>query len=115
MLGRGGMGVVYKARQKALNRWVALKMLVAGRFAGSEELARLRRETMVLASLRHVNIVQVYDAGDVEGWPYFTMEFIEGGSLAQKLSGTPQPTRQAAAAGEALRGDRQERRSSEVA
>jgi serine/threonine-protein kinase len=97
VLGRGGMGVVYKARQHALGRSVALKMLLLGPVAGSAELGRFRRETMALACLRHANIVQVYDAGDVEGRPYFAMEFVEGGSLAQKLAGTPQPARQAAA------------------
>src|SRR5262245_20253861 len=97
VLGQGGMGVVYKARQRALDRVVAVKMLPAGPFAGPPELGRFRRETAALASLRHPNIVQVYDAADVEGRPYFTMELIEGGSLAQKLSGTPQPARQAAA------------------
>src|SRR5262249_42083197 len=90
-LGQGGVGVVYQARQCALDRRVALKMLLAGPFAGPRELGRFRRETAALACLRHPNIVQVYDAGDVEGRPYFTMELIEGGSLAQQLSGTPQP------------------------
>jgi serine/threonine-protein kinase len=97
VLGHGGMGVVYKARQRALDRPVAVKMLLAGPFAGPRELGRFRRETAALACLRHPNIVQVHDAGDVEGRPYFTMELVEGGSLAQKLSGTPQPARQAAA------------------
>src|SRR5262249_61392278 len=93
MLGSGGVGVVYRARQRALDRPVAIKMLLAGPFASSQELGRFRRETAALACLRHPNIVQVFDAGDVEGRPYFAMELVEGGSLAQKLSGTPQPAR----------------------
>jgi serine/threonine-protein kinase len=96
VLGRGGMGVVLKARQVRLNRPVALKMLLAGGCAGPHELARFQREAEAVAALRHANIVQVYDVGDHEGWPYFTMEFVEGGSLAQKLAGVPQPAHQAA-------------------
>jgi serine/threonine-protein kinase len=97
VLGRGGMGVVYKARHPRLNRTVALKMLLAGPYAGPGELERFLREAETVAGLRHANIVQVHEAGDVDGRPYFTMEFVEGGSLAQKLGGTPQPARQAAA------------------
>ena len=97
LLGRGGMGLVYKARHLRLNRFVALKMLIAGAYAGPHERARFQREAEAVAGLRHANIVQVYDVGDHEGWPYFTMEFLEGGSLAQALAGTPQPARQAAA------------------
>jgi tetratricopeptide (TPR) repeat protein len=97
LLGRGGMGVVYKARHLRLNRFVALKMLIAGAYAGPRERARFQLEAESVASLRHANIVQVYDVGEHEGWPYFTMELLEGGSLAQALAGTPQPARQAAA------------------
>ena len=96
-LGRGGMGIVYKARHLRLNRFVALKMLITGAYAGPRERARFQREAEAVAGLRHANIVQVYDVGDHEGWPYFTMELLEGGSLAQAVAGTPQPARQAAA------------------
>jgi formylglycine-generating enzyme required for sulfatase activity len=97
VLGRGGMGVVYRARHLRLGRLVALKMTLAGTCAGPDERARFRREAEAVAALRHPNLVQVYDAGDWAGRPYFTMELIEGGSLAQRLAGTPQPVRQAAA------------------
>jgi serine/threonine protein kinase len=95
-LGRGGMGVVYKARQVALLRTVALKMVLNGAHAGPKELARFRAEAAVIARLQHPNIVQVYDIGEAEGRPYFALEFVAGGSLAQHLHGTPQPTRPAA-------------------
>ena len=97
LLGRGGMGLVYRARHLRLNRLVALKMLLAGSYAGPHERARFQREAEAVAGLRHANIVQVYDVGDHDGCPYFTMELLEGGSLAQALAGTPQPARQAAA------------------
>ena len=97
ILGRGGMGVVYKAWHLRLNRAVAVKMLLAGVYARTEELERFLREAEAVAGLRHVNVVQVHDVGDLNGQPYFTMEFVEGGSLAQKLAGMPQPAGQAAA------------------
>src|SRR4051794_16784509 len=97
LLGRGGMGVVYKARHRRLNRLVALKMLIAGAHAGPAERARFQREAEAVANLCHANIVAVYDVGDHEGCPYFTMELLEGGSLAQALAGTPQSAGQAAA------------------
>ncbi len=97
VLGRGGMGVVYKAWHHRLNRAVALKMLLSGAYARPEELQRFLREAEAVAGLNHANIVQVHDVGGLEGRPYFTMELVEGGSLAQKVAGTPQPARQAAA------------------
>jgi eukaryotic-like serine/threonine-protein kinase len=96
LLGRGGMGVVYRARHLRLNRAVALKMLLAGPCARPEELERFLREAQAVAGLRHPNIVQVYDVGDVEGRPYFTMELVEGGNLADQIQGVPQPARRAA-------------------
>src|SRR5262245_5875285 len=72
LLGRGGMGIVYKARHLRLSRFVALKMLIAGAYAGLHERARFQREAEAVACLRHTNIVQVYDVGDHQGCPYFT-------------------------------------------
>jgi serine/threonine-protein kinase len=95
VLGHGGMGIVYKARHLKLNRVVALKMLLTGTYAGAHELARFLQEAKSVAGLRHANIVQVHDVGDGEGRPYFTMEFLEGGNLAQTIAGQPQPARQA--------------------
>src|SRR5262249_221680 len=97
VLGRGGMGGVYGARHLRLGRLVALKMALAGSYAGAHERERFRREAEAVAALRHPNVVQVYDVGDADGRPYFTMELMEGGSLARKLAGAPQPARQAAA------------------
>jgi eukaryotic-like serine/threonine-protein kinase len=96
VLGSGGMGIVYKARHEKLNRVVALKMLRAGHFATSNELTRFTREFQAIAELRCAHIVQVHDVGDVDGRPYFTMEFVDGGSLAEQLKGKPQSARHAA-------------------
>jgi serine/threonine protein kinase len=95
-LGRGGMGVVYKARQLGLHRTVALKMILTGFQAGLKDLARFRAEAAALARLQHPNIVQIYDFGEAAGRPYFVLEFVAGGSLAQHLQGKPQPVRPAA-------------------
>jgi serine/threonine-protein kinase len=97
VLGHGGAGVVYRARHLRLNRAVALKVLLAGPFARPEERGRFLREAEAAAGLRHPNIVQVHDCGEFDGRPFFTMEYVEGGTLSQKLSGTPLPARDAAA------------------
>src|SRR5262249_18520365 len=94
-LGRGGMGVVYKARQRGLNRIVAIKMILAAAHAGPKELARFSHEAEVVAQLHHPHIVQIYEVGNADGRPFFSLEFVPGGSLASQLDGTPWPVRQA--------------------
>ncbi|MGL4555724.1 MAG: protein kinase domain-containing protein, partial [Gemmataceae bacterium] len=83
-LGRGGMGVVYKARQVALNRVVAIKMMRGG-YAGDETRARFRREAEAVARLQHPNILQIFELGEHGGDPFIAMEFCDGGSLAGRL------------------------------
>ena len=90
------MGVVFRARHLRLNRIVALKMALAGGYASPSERERFQREAVAVAALRHPNVVQIHDVGDSDGRPYFTMEFVDGGSLAERLSGTPMPAYQAA-------------------
>jgi hypothetical protein len=96
LLGRGGMGLVFRATQKALKRHVALKIVVSGAQAGAEERARFRTEAEAVARLHHPGIVQVYEVGEQAGCPYVVLEFVSGGSLAQQLDGTPMPPRRAA-------------------
>jgi predicted Ser/Thr protein kinase len=95
-LGRGGMGVVFLARQMALKRLVALKMLLAGPYAAPAERARFEAEVEAIARLQHSNLVQVYEVGEQDGRAYFSMEYVDGGSLQDKLKSRPQPARQAA-------------------
>jgi hypothetical protein len=102
VLGRGGMGVVYKARHLALKRVVALKMILAGGHAAPREQARFRIEAEAVARLQHPNIVQVFEIGASDGHPYCALEFVEGGNLASKIAGKPLPPRQAAKLVEAL-------------
>jgi tetratricopeptide (TPR) repeat protein len=101
-LGRGGMGVVYQARQAGLNRVVALKMIRGGPYAGSDAAARFRREAEVVARLQHPNIVQVFEVDEHDGAPFLAMEYVAGGSLGRRLAGAPLPARTAAGLVETL-------------
>jgi WD40 repeat protein len=101
-VGRGGMGVVYRARHEGLNRLVALKMIRPG--GDLEERARFKLEAEAVARLQHPNIVQIFEVGEADGRPYCALEFADGGSLAQKLAARPLPPREAARLVEALAG-----------
>jgi tetratricopeptide (TPR) repeat protein len=95
-LGHGGMGMVYRARQIKLKRLVALKMILPGTKVRSATLGRFRLEAEAVARLQHPNIVQIYEVGEQDGRPFLCLEYAPGGSLAQKLAGTPQPPADAA-------------------
>ncbi|HMN97259.1 MAG TPA: protein kinase [Phycisphaerales bacterium] len=96
VIGSGGMGVVYRARHLRLDRWVAIKMVLLGAYASRDQMECLLREAQDVAALRHPNIVQVYEVGEHGGFPYFAMEFLDGGDLARALNGKPRPAREAA-------------------
>ncbi|HSI30733.1 MAG TPA: serine/threonine-protein kinase, partial [Miltoncostaeaceae bacterium] len=101
-VGRGGMGVVYQARHRGLQRPAAVKMVLAGEFASRAQGVRFRLEAELAARVRHPNFVQVYEVGSHDGRPFLALEWVEGGSLADRLLGKPWPPAEAAALVETL-------------
>ena len=95
-IGKGGMGVVYRARQISLNREVAVKMILRGQFATSADRRRFRAEAEAVARLSHPGIVPVYEVGEIEGSPYFSMKYVKGRTLAQLLADGMMPPRESA-------------------
>jgi serine/threonine protein kinase/tetratricopeptide (TPR) repeat protein len=104
VLGIGGMGIVYKARQVRLDRFVALKMIRAGAGARPQDLARFEEEAKAVAAIEHPNIVRIFEIGEYGGMPYCSLEYLAGGSLTKKIGGKPQPVDEAARIVETLAG-----------
>lgn len=94
-IGQGGMGVVFKARQRNLNRTVALKLMLSGPLASEAEIKRFRSEANAAATLQHPNVVAIHEVGEQDGRHYFSMEYVEGRSLAEVVRRTPLPAEQA--------------------
>jgi serine/threonine-protein kinase len=97
ILGHGGMGVVYRARQRSLDRYVALKMIRDAHLSAPDELLRFRAEALAVAQLTHPHIIQIHEIGEHDGLPYISLELVEGGTLDDWLGDRPQPIQDAAA------------------
>jgi serine/threonine-protein kinase len=104
VLGEGGMGIVYKARQLRLDRFVAIKMIRAGAGARPSDIARFEAEARAVSAIEHPNIVRIFEISEHAAMPYCSLEFLPGGSLSKKISFKPQPVEEAARIVEILAG-----------